>query len=428
MTQLSPTRRGFLSLLGAAGAAGALTACSGGGQGGGPTEIRFAYWGNDTRQRLTEQAVEVFHSRHPDIRVKAELGQFQGYFDKLATQTAANDMPDVFQMNEKYLAEYAQRGALLDLSELDTTRFSPGTKEAGMSEGALYGVNAGVNAPTMMTNPRVFEEAGVELPDDTTWTWDDLRATSAAITEATGGTRHGLGSMAGNDAAFHVYLRQRGASLYTDRAVGFPVELLESWFADNLRLQDEGCVPPAAAANENGAKSIDEQAFANGGYAVAADYSNLVTQLEDISGEDLRLLRYPSTTGRAAEGGLWLRASMFWSASARTRQSAAVLTFIDFLANSTACGEVLLAERGLPANADVLAHVADRLTASDLKAVAYLEAIEPELGPTPPLQPVGGGEFPNVLSRYADEVMFGRMPPAAAATQLVAEIEASLAG
>ena len=40
-------------------------------------------------------------------------------------------------------------------------------------------------AALMTIDPEVFEAAGVDIPDDTTWTWDDLIETATKITEAT---------------------------------------------------------------------------------------------------------------------------------------------------------------------------------------------------------------------------------------------------
>ncbi len=52
-------------------------------------------------------------------------------------------------MDEKYLREYADRGALLDLKKADdlkTDKFEPDTLGAGEFDGGLYGLNAGINS------------------------------------------------------------------------------------------------------------------------------------------------------------------------------------------------------------------------------------------------------------------------------------------
>ncbi|HHU37890.1 MAG TPA: extracellular solute-binding protein, partial [Propionibacterium sp.] len=77
----------------------------GGGSGSGEqVTLRFAWWGNDTRNRMTQEIIEAFEAENPDIKVQGEPGEFSGYWDKLATQVAASDAPDVIQMDDKYIA------------------------------------------------------------------------------------------------------------------------------------------------------------------------------------------------------------------------------------------------------------------------------------------------------------------------------------
>ena len=126
------TRRTALALgLTVPGLAG-LAACgpnaSGGGGGGsadGSASLRLAWWGNPTRDESTKEVVEAFEEVDDSISVSLEPGEWSGYWDKLATQTAGGDTPDVIQMDEKYIAEYGGRGALLNLADagLDTSDF-----------------------------------------------------------------------------------------------------------------------------------------------------------------------------------------------------------------------------------------------------------------------------------------------------------------
>src|SRR5688572_6150035 len=102
-----------------------LAACSSDDSAGGPVTLRFTWWGSDTRHQLTQKVIDAFEAENPNIKIKGEYGEWNGYWDKLATQTAANDSPDIIQMDEKYIAEYGGRGALLDLGkqELNTADF-----------------------------------------------------------------------------------------------------------------------------------------------------------------------------------------------------------------------------------------------------------------------------------------------------------------
>ena len=108
------------------------------------------------------------------MKIEGQPGEFTSYWDKLATQTAGGTAPDIIQMDMAYIAEYGTRNALLDLKDVDVSKFVEGTVDSGKIDDTLVGVNAGINSAIIFANPQVFEKAKMELPDDTTWTWDQM--------------------------------------------------------------------------------------------------------------------------------------------------------------------------------------------------------------------------------------------------------------
>ncbi|NUS35415.1 MAG: extracellular solute-binding protein, partial [Pseudarthrobacter sp.] len=152
--------------LGAAALAFSLLATGCGATGGsgdnGPVTLRFAWWGNEYLNAQTGKVIAAFEASHPNIKIKAEPGEWSSYWDKLATKTAANDAPDVIQMDQKYIAEYGGRGALMDLSKqggIDTSKLDKEALASGQYDGAQYGLSTGRNAYVLMANTKVFEAA-----------------------------------------------------------------------------------------------------------------------------------------------------------------------------------------------------------------------------------------------------------------------------
>src|SRR5919112_1373297 len=150
-------RRQFLiGGLGAAATSMGLTACGGGSNGGGSSDgsanLQFAWWGNEVRNKNTQAAIDAYTKANPNVKISPQPGEFSSYWDKLATQTAGGQSPDVIQMDMAYIAEYGNRQALLDVSKVDVSKFTEGTVDSGKINDQLVGINAGVNSALIFAN------------------------------------------------------------------------------------------------------------------------------------------------------------------------------------------------------------------------------------------------------------------------------------
>jgi multiple sugar transport system substrate-binding protein len=410
----------------------ALSACGGGAspQGdGGPVELRFSWWGSDKRAQVTQAAIAAFEAENPNIKIKPEYGDWSGYWDKLATQVAANDAPDIIQMDEKYITEYSTRGALLDLSkyDVDTSKLDEAALNAGKGEKGLTGIAAGINAATILANPEVFKAAGVELPDDKTWTWEDFGRISAELTEKSPKGTYGSAAYGTDEASLAVWLRQNGKTLYTsDGKLGFEPSDIADWWSFLKELSEKKAVPSASEVVEAEAAPLDQSGLATGKNGLAFWWSNQLPALEKAAGSDLQILRFPSTTGKAADAKLWYKASQFWSASSRTKHPEETAKFINFLTNNEKAGEALLADRGVYPNSEVRAAIEPKLTPADIKVVKFIDQIKDELGEAPAPPPKGAGAIQEIVKRYTSEVLFNRLSTEDAGKKAHAEMKSAI--
>ncbi|MEV8374249.1 extracellular solute-binding protein [Kribbella sp. NPDC056861] len=412
----------------------AASACGGDSGGGananGEVTLRFNWWGSDTRHKITQQVIDSFQAEHPKIKIKGEYGEWAGYWDKLATTVAANDAPDVIQMDEKYLREYADRGALLDLKKadgLDTAKFEPDTLGAGEFDGGLYGLNAGINAFTIVANPAVFKAAGVPLPDDKTWTWEQYTQIAAQITGKLNGKGWGTAAYGTNDASLNMWARQHGQSLFTkDGKLGVTQEGLTEYWTNLRAMQEAKATPSAEFTAQDMSAPLDQSGMATGKLAMGYAWSNQLNALSKASGQQLKLLRLPSVSGKASENGAYYKGSMFWSISSRSKHPKEAAEFVSYLANNSTAGGLLLAERGVPPNTEIRAAVASKLQPADASSQAFIQEIAAELGEPSPPPPVGGGQVEKIIQRYTTEVMFGRQQPGQAAKGFIDEVNGEL--
>ena len=413
----------------------AASACGGdsGGNSGsanGEVTLRFTWWGGDTRTKLTQQVIDAYQKDHPNVKIKGEFGEWSGYWDKLATTVAANDAPDIIQMDEKYLREYADRGALLDLKKaegLDTGKFEADTLSAGEFDGGLYGLNAGINSFSVLANPAVFKAAGVALPDDTTWTWDDYTRIAAEISTKLNGKGWGTGSLGQNEASMNLWARQHGESLWTkDGKLGVSKDQATAFFANIVKMRDAKAIPPAEFTSQDMNAALDQSAMATGKLAMSFVWSNQLNAFSKAAGTELKLLRIPSVEGKATANGSYYKGSMFWSISSRSKHQKEATEFVNYLSNSTAAGSILLAERGVPPNTEIRAAVTPKLAPADAASAKFIQDIGKELGEPSPAPPVGGGQVEKIIQRYTTEVLFGRQAPDKAAQGFIDEVSGEL--
>ncbi|WP_367138172.1 ABC transporter substrate-binding protein [Saccharothrix sp. HUAS TT1] len=399
-------------------------ACGGGGGSGdetqaGPATLRFSWWGNAERAELMQQAIDLFQSRNPDIKVTPSFQEFEAYWQKMATETAGGNAPDVLQMDFAYLREYSDRNALYDLKKqegenLELGDLLDGLKGAGEIDGKLYGVPTGGNTWGYIYNPALFTEAGVELPKDG-WTWDDYREAMASIVAKTG--VHGGGNYIGSYYNLELQLRQEDKLLYTeDGKLGFDKARLKEFFEEGKALADAGAVLPI----EKGVQI--KPSFALELDLVAGDlgWDNFMARYDKGAKAELQL--GPVPTAKAGTSGQYLKPSMLLSVSQKSEHPAAAAKLVSFMVNDPEVGRIFGANRGLPPTKAQRA--AAQLEGPLAAVAAYEEGLE--FGPTPPAPPKGAGTLEQAFIRITEELQYGRIPVDEAVDQFFTEAEETL--
>jgi multiple sugar transport system substrate-binding protein len=291
----------------------------------------------------------------------------------------------------------------------------------------VVGINAGINTVTIMVNPKTFQKAGMDLPDDMTWTWDQLIDVSAEVAKKADLT-FGAASLFVSDTMFQAWLRQQGKDLWTADGLGFDPSDAQGWMEQMVKAQKAGAIGTPSQITEESTKSLDQSTLAVGTGAMQTYWSNQVEALNASSGGKLTILRFPSLAGNANERKAWYKASMLWSASAKTKNPDAVVALIDWWVNSPESADINLAERGIPANAEMQAAITPKLSEAQKNVLKFITDIKPELSTPPVAPPPGGGTFAATFLRYETEVLFGRQSPAEASTKLVDEVKSNLQG
>ena len=202
------SRRDFLKVSGAVGAAGLLAACGGSGNAGStatstaassaaasvaglssdPVTLTMSWWGGESRHNAYQEALKAFSAEHTTITVNPTFAAWSGWEDTMSTKFAGGVAEDVCQINWNWLYNYSGNGqTFLDLNSV--TDYLDMSQWDDAKLGACNVANAQQCVPISMTgrifywNMTTFNKAGItEVPS----TEDDLFAAGKAFQEKLG--------------------------------------------------------------------------------------------------------------------------------------------------------------------------------------------------------------------------------------------------
>lgn len=394
---------------------------------GGPVTIRFSWWGNEDRAKITNEAVDAFEKANPNITVKTESVDFNSYFDRLATSVAAGDEPDVITMGGAYPREYADRGVLLDMTavanDLDLSKLDEPALSNGNFGGKQYGVPTGVNTYGIVANPAIFNQAGVKLPNDNKWDWDDYVRIAKEISDKAPDGIYGADDPTAPET-LDLYANQKtNEGLYSKKGgVAIDKKTVKDWFTMTTKLMKDGATPAASVSAEQDAQTAPEQQLlAKGKVAMMFGWSNLLTAYQDAAGTNLVMLRCPGeTTGKGP--GMWLQASQLYTISKRSKHPEAAAKLVDFLVSDERAADLIKADRGIPANETIRAHLEANLDPEAKVEYDFVDRMSKLVDGDFVIGPTGSTESVDILTRVNQAVLFGQESPDAGAEQFVTEL------
>lgn len=431
------TRRDFLGA-GATVAAGAgllgVAGCGGGSGGSDGANIQFAWWGNPDRDKRTKAAIKVYGKQHPDVTIRPQITGWDGYWDKLATQTAGGAPPDLIQMDYAYITSYSDRGALLALDDyvpkqLHIDDFGKTALDPGRVNGKLYGVNLGINSWGMMCNRGVLKDAGQDLPGDS-MTWDEfadlVRTVAKKTPKGVYGTQNGMLDSSNNP--LECWLRERGKELYSkdQKKPGFDQSDLVEWFEFW-----EGLVKDGAAAKPEVQLALSGD-LADGlvpthKAAFQFAWSNQLTAFAEATKDDVNIHMYPQGNGSDAKPGQYLKASMLLSISAETKAPDATVALANALLTEPKVAGKLGFERGYPPSPEVRKELLPKATPPEKASAKYIDSIKSKVGPTPPPPPQATEKVRQAMTYSFQQAAYGKMSNEKAAAKFFHDAEKALA-
>ncbi|MCC3355886.1 ABC transporter substrate-binding protein [Bacillus sp. REN16] len=413
-----------------------LAACSSGSSGDGEKSgdkekskddkvtLRIAWWGSQPRHDYTLEIIKMYEEQNPNVKIEAEYAAWDDYWKKLAPQAAANELPDIIQMDLSYLSQYGQNGQLADMGpfagkEIDTSDLSDNYVDAGKLGDKLVGLSSGVNAVGFHFDPALLKTIGVDsIPED--WTWDDYKEIAQKAKDA--GVYMDTGMKA--DVFFNYYLRTQGKSLFGKDGTGLGYDddqLFIDFFEMHSGMVKNGSTPTPDYLAQ--LKGIEDDPVVTEDAIGIFQWSNQFVGLQQVANRPLEMVGMP---GPDADKGLYLKPSMFWSIANNSKHQEEAGKFIDFMINDIEANKLNLGDRGVPGSPKVQEALKPELSEAQVQVFDYIEWADGNSSSFDGPDPVGAGEVIETLDALSEQMNYGQLKVEDAAKQFRQQAESVL--
>lgn len=314
--------------------------------------LRFAWWGGDARHKATLDAINLYTSKHPNIKINAEYSGVEGYYQKLVTQLSGNTAPDIIQIDTTWIPELTAQGDFFaDLTQfktVDTSSFSEDfLKQYSYVDNKLIGLPTGINAQAMLINADFFNKFGIDTK--TEWNWDNLLEIAKSVHD-----KDNKAYLINSDATNAYYLLKQytrqitgGNWINDDYTLGFDKETITKSFDYLDKLYKAGAMQPLSETAPFERKPDQNPKWLNGETGMMLNWSS-VFQANKANIPSLTLGMAPVAPG-TKETGIVLRPSQLLTINKNSKNAEAAADFLNWFFNDKEAANALVDSRGVPA-------------------------------------------------------------------------------
>lgn len=394
--------------------------------------IKMTWWGGQSRHDLTQSVCDLYTSQHPNVTFELSPSGWDGYFEKLSTQTASGSMPDIVQMDYLYLTTYAKNNSLADLQEfidngtIDVSNIDENLLKTGNVNGKQAALVLSTSLLNVGLNPDVLAEAGVEEPTSD-WTWDDFVTMCETVQSKTGKYGVSMDSVLDTNI-FNYWVRQHGDKLFSDdnKALGYSddkvfIDFVNMW--NDLMAKDAMPDPDEYAQ----ISTLGQEAgpVVTGDAASIFEWNNYASKVSSVN-DAIKMVTPPQADGGSK--GLWMKPGMFFCIAETSTVKQEAAEFINWFVNSEEANEILNAERGTPVSSAIRQYLIDggKMGEQQIAMFEGVDAAAELCGETPAPDPAGISEVNEAFKNAANSVYYGQASAEDAAATFREEANAIL--
>lgn len=390
------------------------------------SSLVMAWWGNQTRNERTQTILDMYSEEHPGVTIDGQFSEFNDYWNKLATAAAGHSMPDIVQMDYKYLQQYVNNNLLVDLTPyiedgtIDVGNCNQDVLNSAQVNGGLYALCNGINAPALLYNKTLLDENGITVKDNLTM--DEFVTLSREIEEKTGYKTNLCYNQ--NEQFLEYFLRADDIVLYQDGKMGG--DSADS-YVKFFKLYEDGIkdgwvVDPSVFA-ERTIGSVEQDPLVYGSSPATMSwcsfsYSNQLTAIKNAApeGVEIGITTWPSGNPQKSD---YLKPSQFFAISTDSVNPKEAAKLLNYITNSVDCNNVLLAERGIPLSSSVAETIAPNLDENSQEVIDFIyNVVDPNSSQVNPPSADGSSEVNDLINKLEEQVCYGQMSAEEAGAQL----------
>lgn len=396
------------------------------GSNSGSANLVMAWWGNQTRNERTQKIIDLYSEQNPGVAIDGQFSEFNDYWQKLATAAAGHSMPDIVQMDYKYLNQYVTNGLLVDLTPyvedgtIDTADCNQDVLNSGSVNGGLYALCNGINAPALLYNKTLLDENGITVKDN--MTLDEFIDVCKEVYEKTGYKTNLCYNQ--NEQWIEYFLRADDIVLYEDGKLGG-----DSYepYADFFKLYEDGLkdgyvINPSVFA-ERSIGSVEQDPLVYGSSPetmswCAFAYSNQLTATVSAASEgtEIGLTTWPSADPKKSD---YLKPSQFFAISSDSKNPEEAAKILNFITNDVDCNNILLGERGIPLSSKTAEAIAPNLDETTQKVITFVnDVVSANSSQVNPPSTNGASEVNDLINKLQEQVCYGQLSAEDAGKQL----------
>jgi multiple sugar transport system substrate-binding protein len=378
-------------------------------------KLRIMWWGSQARHDATLKILDLYTKKNPNVTFETQYSGYDGYLDKLSTQAAAKNTPDIMQIDAPWLADWNARGQFADLSNgINTKDIDPKLLETGKYNGKLTAVPLGNNAWGMIYDKAALEKLGVPSLKDG-WTWEEYFKLVEDIQPKLGKGQYVIkdGTNDGTQYAAFQLSKGKGWPITQDGKFNYDRDTWLEWTKKFAELRKKGVVPPPDVQSADKDLDPTQDMLLSGNLLFKGLHAAQVSAYDSLKPGGIGVAAMP----RGVQPGGWLKATFYFCVSQDSKYKEESKKFIDWFINDPEVAEIAGTTRGVPISNKIVQLLQPKFTVGDQLTVEMINKTAVSSQTFNPGAP-GWTDFGKDEKDIKDRLMFEKITPEQAYDEL----------